>query len=174
MPFQFPLVVQLVNPTLNDDIELRLENLAGLFEANIGEELGEGEAWIIPTEQAQNLVLTPIPDISGEFTVTVNATVTDGDGVTVSRSVDVPVSITPEADLPVLTIGETCFQISGGNSSATVVIDVASGDGDYSEIISLLVTGKFRLFTSVLMISNNKYTGHTIVLFKRIYNKRDS
>ncbi|PIK39866.1 hypothetical protein BSL78_23284 [Apostichopus japonicus] len=145
MPFQFPLVVQLVNPTLNDDIELRLENLAGLFEANIGEELGEGAAWIIPTEQAQNLVLTPIPDISGEITVTVNATVTDADGVTVFRSVDVPVSITPEADLPILTIEETCFKISGGNSSATVVIDVASGDEDYSEIISLLISGRFRL-----------------------------
>lgn len=133
-----------MNPSPNEIIDLRLKDTEGIFvSSNVGEK--EGDELIIPIEDAQNIILTPATDISGEFSVIVNATVTDEENISVSRVANVPVFITPEADAPVVEIQQTCYQPSEGNESEIVIIIVvvvASRDDDYSEVVSVYVAGE--------------------------------
>lgn len=110
--------------------------------SNVGER--EGDEFIIPIENAQNVILSPASDISGEFSVIVSATAKDDDIVSVSRVVKVAVFISPEADFPEVEIQQTCYQTSEGNASeivTTISAVVSSGDDDHSEIVSVFIAG---------------------------------
>lgn len=139
MPLPFPISVKLMKGSSNDTVELRLIDILDVFTSNIGTR--NAKDVIVPITYSLDLVLQPLPDLAGEFNVSVSATTTNDQGDEASSTVNVPIEITPVADEPVVAVKETCFDNSvGGSTAFTIVINVTTGDVDQSELVSIYVT----------------------------------
>lgn len=94
-------------------------------------------SWTLSPANLPGLTLTSAADYSGSFTLTVTATTAEN-GTTATVTSQLPVTIAPVADIPVLTV-----QAASGNEDSPVPLDITAvqGDSDGSEALSITITG---------------------------------
>ncbi|KAJ8024613.1 hypothetical protein HOLleu_34559 [Holothuria leucospilota] len=135
----FPVLVQLVDPSPNDTVEIRLINVLKFFTSHVGKKVGDD--LLLSSSESRDLELQPLPDLSGEFVIPVEATVRDHRGKEGYRRIDVPVAITAVADTPTLSVEEACFDFNGSwNATFVLAVNVTSRDDDFSEAVSVRVS----------------------------------
>jgi Ca2+-binding RTX toxin-like protein len=91
-----------------------------------------------------NISVTPVPNFSGTFNLTVTATSTETSGGSASSSTTLPITVYAVADTPSLAVQNTLVSVAAG-SSATSVINVpimaSLKDTDGSETLTVVVSG---------------------------------
>ncbi len=109
-----------------------------------GEDLGGG-VWSLAVDELSGLQITPAPNSSDNFTLTVSVTSTDGaDSATTQDTIDVTVDAV--TDVPTLATPRN-IALSDGNAANPFEILAALADTDGSESLSVTVTNVPADFT---------------------------
>ncbi|WP_420416831.1 hypothetical protein [Pacificispira sp.] len=89
---------------------------------------------VLTAGQLDDLTITPPPNSSDDFTLTVTATATDGDD-TATTVGTIPVTVSGEADSPTL---ET--SAASGDEDSTIALDITAALSDESETLSVEIS----------------------------------
>ncbi|MCK0177268.1 Ig-like domain-containing protein [Mycolicibacterium sp. F2034L] len=129
-----------LNVSSPDPIEMVTVTIGGVPAGAVlsaGFDNGDG-SWTVRADEVPGLTLTPAPNFSGDFDLTVTAIAVDADGGTATTTAVLTVAVTPVADVPWLQVEAGEIRAEEGDAIA-LGLNVGSGDPD--ETVTVTIDG---------------------------------
>ncbi|URK19804.1 Ig-like domain-containing protein [Thalassospira sp. GO-4] len=126
-----------IDAGLTDSSETLTITISGVPEGaslSAGTDNGDG-TWSLTSDDLEGLTITPPEDFSGSFDLEITASTQDG--VDIASVTDtVMVNVIGDADLPTLDVSDAL-----GNEDSAIALDIDAGLTDFSEVLSITISG---------------------------------